>query len=117
MYQGAPHTTNPIDGTRFFVRQLYVGILNREPDQGGWDNWVSAIIQCNVNPSCIYGKTGRQVWVVRQFSFRKRNLTIDVSATNTKPTLDRSELNKNAGDERKLAGEFALIVADAIKDK
>ena len=50
-------------------------------------------------------------------SFRKRNFTIDVSATNTKPTLDRSELTKNAGDERKLAMEFALIVADAIKDK
>src|SRR5215211_6467680 len=50
-------------------------------------------------------------------SFRKRNFTIDVSATNTKPTLDRSELNKNAADERKLGKDFALIVADAIKDK
>ena len=50
-------------------------------------------------------------------SFRKRNFTIDVSATNTKPTLDRSELNKNAAEERKLAKEFALMVADAIKDK
>jgi len=67
--QGAPNTTNPIDGTRFFVRQLYVGILNREPDQGGWDNWVSAITQCNVNPACIYGMNGRRQWVVRQFFY------------------------------------------------
>lgn len=50
-------------------------------------------------------------------SFRKRNFTIDVSATNTKPTLDLSELNKNAAEERKLAKEFALMAADAIKDK
>ena len=50
-------------------------------------------------------------------SFRKRNFTIDVSATNNKPTLDRSELNKNATEERKLAKEFARMVADAIKDK
>ncbi len=50
-------------------------------------------------------------------SFRKQNIRIDVSATNTKPTLDRSELNQNAAEERKLAKEFALMVADAIKDK
>ena len=50
-------------------------------------------------------------------SFRKRNFMIDVSVTNTKPTLDRSELNKNTAEERKLAKDFALIVADAIKDK
>lgn len=67
--QGVPNTTNPIDGTRFFVQQLYLGILNRQPDQGGWNNWVSAITQCNVNPSCIYGQTGRRQWVVRQFLY------------------------------------------------
>lgn len=50
-------------------------------------------------------------------SFRKRNLTIDVSATNTYPTLDLNEAAKNTADERKLAKEFALLVADAIKDK
>lgn len=50
-------------------------------------------------------------------SFRKRNFMIDVSATNTKPTLDRSEVNKNTAEERELAKEFALMVADAIKDK
>lgn len=57
------------------------------------------------------------IWGRGTVSFRKRNFTIDVSATNTKPTLDRSELNKNAAEECKLAKEFALLVADAIKDK
>jgi hypothetical protein len=50
-------------------------------------------------------------------SFRKRNLTIDVSATNTNPTLDLSEAAKNTADERKLAKEFALLVADVINGK
>jgi len=50
-------------------------------------------------------------------SFRKQHLTIDVSATNTSPTLDLNEAAKNTTDERKLAKEFAGLVADAIKDK
>jgi hypothetical protein len=50
-------------------------------------------------------------------SFRKRNLTIDVSATNTEPTLDIKQAAKNTTDERNLAKEFAQLVADAIKDK
>ena len=50
-------------------------------------------------------------------SFRKRNLTIDVSATNTQPTLDLNEAAKNTADERSLAKQFAVLVSDAIKDK
>ena len=50
-------------------------------------------------------------------SFRKRNLTFDVSATNTNPTLDVNDAAKNTPDERKLAKEFAALVADAMKDK
>lgn len=50
-------------------------------------------------------------------SFRKRNLTIDVSVANTDSTLDPTELAKNLADERKVAKEFALLVADVIKDK
>ncbi|HEX8772447.1 MAG TPA: Ig-like domain-containing protein [Pyrinomonadaceae bacterium] len=37
---------NPIDGTAFYVRQLYVDLLNREPDAGGWNGWTSRIDLC-----------------------------------------------------------------------
>jgi hypothetical protein len=37
---------NPINGTRFYVRQLYVDLLSREPDQAGWDGWVHRIDFC-----------------------------------------------------------------------
>ena len=50
-------------------------------------------------------------------SFRRRNVTIDVSVANTDSTLDPTELAKNLADERKLAKEFALLVADVVKDK
>jgi hypothetical protein len=50
-------------------------------------------------------------------SFRKRNLTIDVSAINTGPVFDVNAAAKSTADERKLAKEFALLVVDALKDR
>lgn len=35
-----------IDDTRFYVRQLYLDILRREPDQYGWDGWTAHIDHC-----------------------------------------------------------------------
>jgi Calx-beta domain len=40
---GAP---NPINNTSFFVRQLYVDLLSREPDPAGWQGWTTRIDQC-----------------------------------------------------------------------
>jgi hypothetical protein len=37
---------NPIDNTRFYVRELYVDLLSREPDQAGWDGWTNRINLC-----------------------------------------------------------------------
>jgi hypothetical protein len=37
---------NPIDGTRFYVRQLYVDLLSREPDPAGWAGWIHRIDFC-----------------------------------------------------------------------
>jgi hypothetical protein len=37
---------NPIDNTSFFVRQLYVDLLSREPDPAGWDGWITRIDKC-----------------------------------------------------------------------
>ncbi|PYS93236.1 MAG: TIGR03118 family protein [Acidobacteria bacterium] len=51
----APSTTNPIDGTSFFVRQQYLDFLAREPDTAGFNAWVSLLNGCssqNNNPSC-----------------------------------------------------------------
>jgi glucose/arabinose dehydrogenase len=39
-------TANPIDTTGFFVRQLYVDLLSREPDPAGLNGWTTRIDRC-----------------------------------------------------------------------
>ncbi len=51
-------TTNPIDGIPFFVRQLYVDFLSRDPDTTGFNNYVNMLTGCPgggfglANPGC-----------------------------------------------------------------
>jgi Calx-beta domain len=41
-----PGQPNPIDGTAFYVRMLYVDLLSREPDPGGLAGWIHRIDFC-----------------------------------------------------------------------
>lgn len=50
---GPPPATNPIDGARFFVKQQYLDILHRDPDDSGWRAWISVITRCAFDASCI----------------------------------------------------------------
>src|SRR5258708_23647769 len=50
---GPPLTTNPIDGSRCFVRQQYSDFLHRSPDQSGWDYWTGRITDCGFVSACI----------------------------------------------------------------
>ncbi|HEX8142227.1 MAG TPA: Calx-beta domain-containing protein [Pyrinomonadaceae bacterium] len=43
-----PGAPNPIDQTGFYVRQLYVDLLSREPDPGGLSGWTTRIDQCGL---------------------------------------------------------------------
>jgi glucose/arabinose dehydrogenase len=47
-----PPPTNPVDDTRFFVRQHYHDFLNREPDAAGFDFWTGEIESCGANAQC-----------------------------------------------------------------
>jgi hypothetical protein len=47
---------NPIDDPVLFVRRQYLDLLNREPDPGGLDYWVSQITQCGNDQACIRRK-------------------------------------------------------------
>ncbi|HEY6802084.1 MAG TPA: Calx-beta domain-containing protein [Pyrinomonadaceae bacterium] len=49
---GISSTTNPIDETRFFVRQHYLDFLNREPDAAGLDFWSNEIESCGSDLQC-----------------------------------------------------------------
>ena len=43
---------NPLDTPEFFVRQQYVDLLGREPDQGGFNYWSAQINQCGTDAVC-----------------------------------------------------------------
>ena len=45
-------SANPIDDTRFFVRQHYFDFLNREPDPEGLQFWTSEITGCGSDAQC-----------------------------------------------------------------
>jgi hypothetical protein len=51
-YPDFNQSPNPIDDTRFFVRQHYLDFLNREPDSGGLNFWSSGIEVCGANAGC-----------------------------------------------------------------
>lgn len=44
---------NPIDTTEFFVRQEYLDLLGREPDESGFNYWSDQINQCVADQGCI----------------------------------------------------------------
>jgi uncharacterized protein (TIGR03118 family) len=48
-----PSTTNPIDGSAFFVRQLYLDFLNREPEPAAFNFFVSQLTACGTDSTCM----------------------------------------------------------------
>jgi hypothetical protein len=48
-----PDQTNPVDTAEFFVRQQYVDVLGREPDEGGFNYWSNQILGCGSDATCI----------------------------------------------------------------
>ena len=49
-------TANAIDNAGYFIRQHYLDFLEREPDQGGLEYWLSQIEQCQGDASCIHNR-------------------------------------------------------------
>jgi hypothetical protein len=43
---------NPVDDSRFFVRQHYLDFLGREPDDSGLDFWAGQIESCGQDAAC-----------------------------------------------------------------
>lgn len=49
-------SANPLDTAEFFVRQQYVDVLGREPDEGGFNYWSDQILSCGAVTSCVNTK-------------------------------------------------------------
>jgi hypothetical protein len=46
-------SVNPLDTPEYFVRQQYVDVLGREPDEGGFNYWSNQIRGCGNDASCV----------------------------------------------------------------
>ena len=46
-------TLNPLDNAEFFIRQQYVDLLGREPDETGFNFWSDQLLACGVDRLCI----------------------------------------------------------------
>src|SRR6185312_162361 len=44
---------NPLDTPEYFVRQQYVDILDREPDEAGFNYWSDRILSCGADVACM----------------------------------------------------------------
>ena len=44
---------SPVDTAEYFVRQLYLDLLEREPDEAGFNYWSDQINQCGSDDSCV----------------------------------------------------------------
>jgi hypothetical protein len=44
---------NPLDTAEYFVRQQYVDVLGREPDEAGFNYWSDQILACQGEAGCV----------------------------------------------------------------
>lgn len=44
---------NPLDTPEYFVRQQYLDVLGREPDEGGFNYWTNEITGCGADSACV----------------------------------------------------------------
>lgn len=111
---------NPLDTPEYFVRQQYVDVLGREPDESGFNYWSDQILACDADADCV---RRRRIDVAAAFfieqEFRRTGLFIyDVyaSALGRRPAFseyaaDRTQVNAGANlDERTRA-----FVADLVQ--
>jgi hypothetical protein len=68
---GPPLSSNPIDGSQFFVKRLYQDVLRRTPDLPGWRSWTTAIAGCAFDMTC---RSGKRILVARGFFESPENI-------------------------------------------
>ena len=68
---------NPIDESAYLVRQQYLELLNREPNQGELDRLVHFINECNGDPKCLSQRRSEAaLQVFRSDEFKQAQLLL-----------------------------------------
>ena len=50
---GSVDNANPLDTPEYFVRQQYVDVMGREPEEGGFNYWSDQILACGDDATCV----------------------------------------------------------------
>jgi hypothetical protein len=82
---GTTPTTNPIDGSDYFVQKLYADFLGRPADQNGLNYWRFNITQCGFDMNCIGTK---RVDVARAFFYSSEFVGLHPALGGTRGTHD-----------------------------
>lgn len=134
-------STNPLDTAEYFVRQQYVDLLGREPDEGGFNYWSDRILECGVNAACIsarrrdvaaaffieqeYQKTGSFIYglykgalgrnpLYTEFSSDRQQLVVGPGLEGNKQSLAESFVGRAEFVARYQSHTFAESFVDAV---
>ena len=61
---------NPIEAAEFFIRQQYVDVLGREPDEPGLNFWSNQILACELDRRCLNARRrdiAAEFFITREF--------------------------------------------------
>ncbi|HJT68437.1 MAG TPA: Calx-beta domain-containing protein, partial [Pyrinomonadaceae bacterium] len=115
-------TTNPIDGTTFFVRQQYRDFLNRDPDASGFQFWSTEINSCGADQQCRdvkrinvsaafflsieFQETGYLAYRMYKVSYG------DTTSPNTPGTVPIVRLREFLNDAQRIGRDVQVLVGD-----
>jgi CSLREA domain-containing protein len=103
-------SANPIDTDAFFIRQLYIDFLGREPEPGAVNNWLGILNHCAIPTDCDRIAVARGF--VRSPEFQDRGFFV----YRTFKTLGRIALyNEFIPDMAKLSGFLSAQDLEANK--
>jgi hypothetical protein len=63
-------TENPLDTPEYFIRQQYVDVLGREPDESGFNFWSDRILECGSDTVCVNSRrrdVAAQFFIAQEF--------------------------------------------------
>lgn len=101
---------NPLDTPEYFVRQQYVDVLGREPDEGGFNYWSNQILGCGNDALCVNARRrdiGAAFFIEQEFQLTGSFIYDAYSAALAR----KPALTEYSGDRQQIVGGANLDAA------
>lgn len=110
---------NPVSGNPFYVRQQYLDFLSREPEQAGFDSWLTVLNGCTNNaPSCDRTEVSASFFRSEEFQgkgyFIYRFYTTSFGVRPTFAEFDRDVKLYSARTDAEVEPKKLAFIADFI---